>query len=70
MAGKTILVTGATGAQDLANMFEFFRRFVPSRRTEIEECRMLYPGMRTFETWLAENQEQFRRVMNAGAGAA
>ena len=62
---------GFPGAEDLANMFDFFRRFVPSRRAEIEESRMLYPGMRTFETWLAENQERFRSVLaaNAGAGA-
>ena len=61
---------GFPGAEDLANMFEFFRRFVPSRRAEIEESRMLYPGMRTFETWLAENQERFRGVLSANAGAA
>ncbi len=61
---------GFPGAEDLANMFEFFRRFVPSRRAEIEECRMLYPGMRTFETWLAQNQERFRGVLSANAGAA
>jgi uncharacterized protein YbjT (DUF2867 family) len=61
---------GFPGAEDLANMFEFFRRFVPSRHAEIEECRMLYPGIRTFETWLAENQERFRGVLSANAGAA
>ncbi|HEY1204643.1 MAG: NmrA/HSCARG family protein [Bryobacteraceae bacterium] len=63
---------GFPGAEDLANMFEFFRRFVPSRRAEIEESRMLYPGMRSFETWLVENRERFRGVLsaNSGAGAA
>jgi uncharacterized protein YbjT (DUF2867 family) len=63
---------GFPGAEDLANMFEFFRRFVPSRLPEIEESRMLYPGMRTFETWLAANRERFLSVLsaNAGAGAA
>lgn len=61
---------GFPGAEDLANMFDFFRRFVPSRRGEIEESRMLYPGMRTFETWLAENQERFRSVLAANASVA
>jgi len=63
---------GFPAAEDLANMFEFFRRFVPDRRPAIEESRMLYPGMRTFETWLGANLERFRSVLsaNAGAGAA
>jgi uncharacterized protein YbjT (DUF2867 family) len=63
---------GFPGAADLANMFEFFRRCVPSRRAAIEESRMLYPGMRSFETWLKANQSRFRAVLsaNAGAGAA
>jgi uncharacterized protein YbjT (DUF2867 family) len=63
---------GFPGAEELADMFEFFRRFVPSRRPQIEECRMLYPGIRTFETWLEANCERFRGVLraNAGAGAA
>ncbi len=69
---ETFAALGFPGAEDLANMFDFFRRFVPSRRAEIELCRTLYPGMRTFETWLVENRERFRRVLaaNAGAGAA
>ncbi len=63
---------GFPGAGDLANMFDFNRRFVPSRRGDIEQCRMLYPGMRTFETWLEANRERLLSVLsaNAGAGAA
>lgn len=70
MPREAFAALGFPGADDLANMFEFFRRFIPSRRAEIEECRMLYPGIRTFETWLAENQERFRGVLSANAGAA
>ena len=70
MPREAFAALGFPGAEDLANMFEFFRRFVPSRRVEIEESRMLYPGMRTFETWLAENQKRFRGVLSANAGAA
>ena len=72
MPREAFAALGFPGADDLANMFELFRRFIPSRRAEIEECRMLYPGIRTFETWLVENQERFRGVLsaNAGAGAA
>jgi len=70
MSREAFAALGFPGAGDLANMFEFFRRFVPSRHAEIEECRMLYPGIRTFETWLAQNQERFRGVLSANAGAA
>ena len=70
MPREAFAALGFPGADDLASMFEFFRRFVPSRRAEIEECRMLYPGIRTFETWLAGNQERFRGVLSANAGAA
>jgi uncharacterized protein YbjT (DUF2867 family) len=63
---------GFPGAEELANMFEFFRRFVPSQRADLEQSRALYPKMRTFETWLAQNVERFRAVLaaNSGAGAA
>jgi uncharacterized protein YbjT (DUF2867 family) len=72
VAREAFAALGFPGAEDLANMFDFFRRFVPSRRAEIDEGRMLYPGMRTFEAWLTENQERFRGVLlaNAGAGAS
>ncbi len=69
MSREAFAALGFPGADDLANMFELFRRFIPSRHAEIEECRMLYPGIRTFETWLVENQERFRGVLSANAGA-
>ncbi len=69
---EAFAASGFPAAEDLANMFEFFRRFVPDRRAAIEESRMLYSGMRTFETFLAANLERFLSVLsaNAGAGAA
>ncbi|HXN47235.1 MAG TPA: NmrA/HSCARG family protein [Bryobacteraceae bacterium] len=69
MSREAFAALGFPGAGDLANMFELFRRFIPSRHAEIEECRMLYPGIRTFETWLVENQDRFRGVLSANAGA-
>ena len=54
------------GADDLANMFDFNRRFIPNRRGDLELSRSLYPEIRTFEAWVAENRERF----TMGAGAA
>jgi uncharacterized protein YbjT (DUF2867 family) len=50
---------GFPGARDLADMFEFLRVYVPSRRAEIAQCRRLYPSMQTFEAWLQANVEGF-----------
>jgi len=45
------------GAADLADMFEFNRRYIPSRLEDLEESRALYPGMQTFEQWAAANRD-------------
>ncbi len=54
---------GFPGAEDLANMFEYNRRFVPSREAEIEEPRRLYPGVQRFEPWVAANRERLLAAM-------
>jgi uncharacterized protein YbjT (DUF2867 family) len=51
------------GAEDLANMFEFYRTKVPNRRADLERSRALHPGMRTFETWLAERKDEFTALL-------
>ena len=40
------------GADDLADMFEFYRRRYPDRRNDIERSRALYPHLKTFEQWI------------------
>jgi uncharacterized protein YbjT (DUF2867 family) len=54
---------GFPGADDLANMFDFYSRFVPTRQADIEQCRRLYPGMQTFEAWLQANVGALRKAM-------
>lgn len=49
---------GFPGAEDLADMFEFYRAHVPSRRPEIERARALYPKLRRFEEWALVNREK------------
>ena len=46
------------GAAVLADMFEFNRRFYPTRRRDLEQSRTLYPAMQTFEQWVAKNAER------------
>lgn len=61
---------GFPGAEELANMFEFYRRFVPSRRADLEESRALHPQIRQFEPWLIANREKFLRVLGQEAAGA
>ncbi len=59
---------GFRGADDLADMFEYYRVYVPNRRADIEQCRAVYPGMRSFEQWLRRNSGRFTELL-AGAPA-
>lgn len=52
------------GAEDLANMFEFYRLHIPYRKA-VEESRKLCPKMQTFESWLTTNKEKFKDILNA-----
>lgn len=47
---------GFPGADDLANMFDFNRRFILSREADREESRRLYPGMQSFQAWAEANR--------------
>lgn len=44
---------GFPGAEDAANMFEYYRRFVPSRQADIEATRALVPEAQRFASWAA-----------------
>ena len=54
---------GFPGADDLANMFDFNRRFIPNRRADVEACRRVYPSMQRFEPWLQAHQDKFRSIL-------
>jgi uncharacterized protein YbjT (DUF2867 family) len=56
---------GFPGAEDLAAMFDFQRRFVPSRRADLEETRRRHPGALTFEAWAEANAPALRRLASA-----
>jgi uncharacterized protein YbjT (DUF2867 family) len=71
--GKTVLYAhvphamfaqlGFPGADDLANMFEFNRLYIPNRRSELEQSRSLYPGMRSFASWVQANREALVKIV-------
>jgi uncharacterized protein YbjT (DUF2867 family) len=53
---------GFPGADDLAQMFEFNRRFIPGRQRDLDESRALFPAMQTFEEWAINNKDAFARL--------
>lgn len=60
---ETFAALGFPGAEDLANMFEFNRRFIPNRSTDLKQSRQLYPAIQSFESWLVRNKAAFQRIM-------
>lgn len=56
---ETFASFGFPGADDLANMFDFNRRFIPNRQKDLEESKSLYSGMQRFESWLKDNKDKF-----------
>lgn len=62
---ETFAAFGFPGADDLADMFEFYRLHMPSRVKDIETCRALAPGLQSFSTWAERNADALRGVLAA-----
>lgn len=60
---ETFAALGFPGAEDLADMFEFYRLHIPSRAGDIEACRALAPELQTFEAWLSRNEGTLRATL-------
>lgn len=56
---------GFPGAEELADMFDMYRRFFPSRAAEIAANRTLYPGLRDFAAWLRTHAGALVRAVAA-----
>ena len=54
---------GFPGAEDLADMFEFYRVHMPSRRKEIDDCRKIDPQVQSFGAWLSSNDAKLRSAL-------
>ncbi len=60
---ETFAAFGFPGAEDLADMFEFYRLHIPSRVKDIETCRALAPELQSFETWATRNADALRKLV-------
>ncbi|MGC9970816.1 MAG: NmrA/HSCARG family protein [Bryobacteraceae bacterium] len=61
---------GFPGADDLANMFEFNRLYIRSRKADLAESRSLYPAMQSFETWIKSHKGEFHLKPEVARGTA
>jgi uncharacterized protein YbjT (DUF2867 family) len=56
---ETFAALGFPGAEDLADMFEYYRLHIPSRA--------ITPGTQNFETWMSRNAEKLRGILASAA---
>lgn len=56
---ETFASFGFPSAEELADMFDFYRRFPPYDANDLARSRALYSGMQTFEQWLSANRKKF-----------
>lgn len=66
---ETFAALGFPGAEDLADMFEYYRLHIPSRLRDIEACRTLAPELQSFETWMGRNQGRLRAALGHATAA-
>ncbi|MBS1603518.1 MAG: NmrA/HSCARG family protein [Bacteroidetes bacterium] len=55
---------GFPGAEELANMFEVQRLYIPRRSQHLMESYCMHPGMQSLEAWLTKNKQQFLQLLN------
>ncbi len=60
---------GFPGAEDLANMFEFNRLYIPSRHADLGLSHLLYPAMQNFQTWLGQVKQRFPHLQKTNLAA-
>lgn len=54
---------GFPGAEELANMFEVQRLYIPNRQADLLESRGLNPDIQSFESWVIKNKDRFFAMM-------
>jgi uncharacterized protein YbjT (DUF2867 family) len=54
---------GFPGAEDLADMFEYYRLHIPSRARDIESTRTLNPELQDFDAWVTRNAARLRTAL-------
>jgi uncharacterized protein YbjT (DUF2867 family) len=56
---------GFPGAEDLADMFEFYRVHMPSRTADIDSLKTIAPGLQTFDQWLSRNEAGLKATLQS-----
>jgi uncharacterized protein YbjT (DUF2867 family) len=64
---ETFAALGFPGAEDLADMFEFYRLYMPSRKEELQQLRAIAPQLQDFETWMGRNAEKLRSALQVAS---
>ncbi|HEX8155173.1 MAG TPA: NmrA/HSCARG family protein [Thermoanaerobaculia bacterium] len=64
---ETFAALGFPGAEDLADMFEYYRLHIPSRAKDVAACRALAPELQSFATWIARNADKLRATLASAA---
>ena len=54
---------GFPGAEEVANMFEYYRLYKPYGEEGVRQSRELYPALKTFEQQLSEDKEALAAVL-------
>ncbi len=62
---ETFAALGFPGAEDLADMFEFYRIHIPSRAKDIEGFRALNPELQSFDAWVTKNADKLKATLVA-----
>jgi uncharacterized protein YbjT (DUF2867 family) len=55
------------GAEELANMFEVQRLYIPNRQADLQESLALNPEMQSFESWVTKHKEDFKLLLQKQA---
>jgi hypothetical protein len=56
---------GFPGAEELANMFEVQRLYIPHRQLDLIESHGLNPSMQRFESWAVKNKAKLLQGIEA-----
>lgn len=61
---------GFPGAEEIANMFEYYRLYTPYGEEAVRQSRQLYPALKSFEQQLQEDKHLLDAVLNPYPEAA
>ena len=66
MPREAFAALGFPGADDLADMFEYYRLHIPSRKAYIEDARRNGPSLQSFDSWIGKNASRLKSALKLG----